>query len=103
MNVKLTLQLDQDIIEKAKHYAQSQRQSLSALVQNYFTYFFKIEKYVGDRRRKKLIEYIKYYLEMPEMISSFKYIPIKLYIDFDIKQLLLANTTEYIPIFYAFL
>ncbi|MCD6117438.1 hypothetical protein J7K93_10520 [bacterium] len=38
MNSKLTLQLDHDVIEKAKHYAQLKKQSLSGLVQNYFTY-----------------------------------------------------------------
>ena len=35
MNVKLTLQLDQDVIEKAKLYAKERKQSLSSLVQNY--------------------------------------------------------------------
>lgn len=38
MNVKLTLQLDKEIIEKAKKYAKIKNQSLSSLVQNYFNF-----------------------------------------------------------------
>ena len=38
MNVKLTLQLEKDIIEKAKHYAKKKNKSLSSLVQNYFNF-----------------------------------------------------------------
>lgn len=38
MNVKLTLSLDKDAIEKAKTYAKHKKQSLSALVQNYFNF-----------------------------------------------------------------
>lgn len=38
MNVKLTLNLEKDIIEKAKLYAKDNNQSLSALVQNYFAF-----------------------------------------------------------------
>lgn len=38
MNVKLTLQLEKDVIEKAKYYAKAKNQSLSSLVQNYFTF-----------------------------------------------------------------
>ena len=36
MDTKLTLKLDQDIIEHAKRYAQRHQQSLSALVERYF-------------------------------------------------------------------
>lgn len=42
MNVKLTLNLNEDIIEQAKRYARDTNQSLSALVQNYF--IFLLEK-----------------------------------------------------------
>ena len=38
MNVKLTLNLNKDIIERAKLYARDKNQSLSALVQNYFIF-----------------------------------------------------------------
>ena len=38
MNVKLTLNLNRDIIERAKQYARNKNQSLSSLVQNYFIF-----------------------------------------------------------------
>lgn len=36
MNTKLTLTIEQDVIEKAKKYAQKKGRSLSDLVENYF-------------------------------------------------------------------
>ena len=38
MNTKLTLNIEKDLIEIAKKYARESRQSLSAIVQNYFKY-----------------------------------------------------------------
>ena len=35
MNTKLTLKLDQEIIEKAKHYASEKKISLSRIIENY--------------------------------------------------------------------
>lgn len=35
MNTKLTLKLDQEIIEKAKHYASEKKTSLSRIIENY--------------------------------------------------------------------
>ena len=35
MDTKLTLKLDQEIIEKAKHYASEKKLSLSRLIENY--------------------------------------------------------------------
>ncbi len=35
MDTKLTLKLEHDIIEKAKHYAKIQKTSLSKLIENY--------------------------------------------------------------------
>jgi hypothetical protein len=36
MNTKLTLNIEQELIETAKKYAKDRRQSLSSLVQNFF-------------------------------------------------------------------
>lgn len=44
MNVKLTLQLEKDIIDKAKRYAKTKNQSLSSLVQNYFHFISENKK-----------------------------------------------------------
>lgn len=38
MDTKLTLKLDHDVIEQAKDYAAQKRQSLSALVEQYFRF-----------------------------------------------------------------
>lgn len=38
MNTKLTLNIDKDVVEKAKNYAHESRRSLSSLVQNFFKF-----------------------------------------------------------------
>jgi hypothetical protein len=38
MDTKLTLKLDQEVIEQAKAYARQKHQSLSALVEQYFRF-----------------------------------------------------------------
>jgi hypothetical protein len=38
MDTKLTLKLDQEVIEQAKTYARQKHQSLSALVEQYFRF-----------------------------------------------------------------
>ena len=49
MNTKLTLNLEQDIIEKAKHYAKSHRISLSKMIENY------LQKITNDNEEKEKI------------------------------------------------
>ncbi|MCP4666097.1 MAG: hypothetical protein GY849_07000 [Deltaproteobacteria bacterium] len=44
MNTKLTLNLDKNIIEQAKRYAQKQHRSVSALVENYFRFLIAREQ-----------------------------------------------------------
>ena len=48
MNTKLTLNLEQDIIEKAKDYAKLRRTSLSKLIENYLQ---KITNETGDNNK----------------------------------------------------
>lgn len=43
MNTKLTLTIEQSLIEKAKHYAKSQGRSLSDIVENYLKVIIKEE------------------------------------------------------------
>jgi len=38
MNKKLTLSLEETTIDRAKHYAEKNKQSLSEMVENYFRY-----------------------------------------------------------------
>lgn len=47
MNTKLTLTIEQSIIEKAKIYAKSQGRSLSDIVENYFKTIVQKEKDLG--------------------------------------------------------
>jgi hypothetical protein len=49
MDTKLTLKLDEDIIEKAKEYAKSKKTSLSDLIENY------LHKLTDDKKSKKTI------------------------------------------------
>ena len=49
MDTKLTLKLNEDIIEKAKEYAKSKKTSLSDLIENY------LQKLTSDKKSKKTI------------------------------------------------
>jgi hypothetical protein len=49
MDIKLTLKLDQEVIERAKDYAKAKRISLSALIENY------LEKITSNKNQKKKI------------------------------------------------
>ena len=64
MNIKLTLKLEQDIIEKAKGYAKSRSTSLSKIVENY------LQKITNDTERKEkitpLVKSLSGIIELPE-------------------------------------
>lgn len=49
MDTKLTLKLNEDIIEKAKEYAKSKKTSLSDLIENY------LHKLTNDKKSKNTI------------------------------------------------
>lgn len=49
MDTKLTLKLDEDVIEKAKDYAKSKKTSLSALIENY------LQKITSDKKNNNKI------------------------------------------------
>ena len=49
MDTKLTLKLNEDIIEKAKEYAKSKKTSLSDLIENY------LHKLTNDKKNKPKI------------------------------------------------
>ena len=49
MDTKLTLKLNEDIIEKAKEYAKSKKTSLSDLVENY------LQKLTNEKKSKNTI------------------------------------------------
>lgn len=49
MDTKLTLKLDEHIIEKAKEYAKAKKTSLSVLIENY------LQNITSDKKEKKKI------------------------------------------------
>ena len=49
MNTKLTLKLNENVIEKAKEYAKSKKTSLSVLIENY------LQKLTNEKESKKTI------------------------------------------------
>ena len=49
MDTKLTLKLNEDVIEKAKEYAKSKKTSLSVLIENY------LQKLTNEKGSKKTI------------------------------------------------
>ena len=49
MDTKLTLKLNEDIIEKAKEYAKAKKTSLSDLIENY------LQKLTNDKKNNKTI------------------------------------------------
>lgn len=67
MNTKLTLTIEQEIIEKAKQYAKGKNRSLSDIIENYLKALTK-----EDRKHKKLnpvIESLKGSFEMPKNVD----------------------------------
>ena len=62
MNTKLTLKLNKRVIERAKKYAQKNKQSLSTMVENYF-------KLVSDSETTDEIEISPNVLELSGIIK----------------------------------
>lgn len=64
MDTKLTLKLNEDVIEKAKDYAKSKKTSLSALIENY------LQKITTDKKDKKkitpLVKSLSGIIELPK-------------------------------------
>ncbi len=71
MNVKLTLNLNKDIINQAKLYAKVKNQSLSSLVQNYFLF-------LSEKNKNKNIDISATVEELSGIID--------LHSEFDIKE-----------------
>ena len=68
MNVKLTLQLDKEIIEKAKEFAKMKNQSLSSLVQNYF-YFISENKEIDKIQISKNVKDISGIIKLDKKVN----------------------------------
>jgi hypothetical protein len=67
MNTKLTLQLDKEIIEKTKKYAKDHNQSLSGLVEDFFTYLTE-ESETSDKKLPSIVDELSGVIQLtPDM------------------------------------
>ena len=63
MDIKLTLKLQQDIIEKAKDYAKSQKTSLSKLIEAYLQKITSMSK--EDQKITPLVKSLSGIIDLP--------------------------------------
>jgi len=69
---KLTLSIDQTVIDKAKKYAKSNGKSLSSIVEEYLKSLTKIEHSKEKKTSIELVRELKGSVKMPEDFSSYK-------------------------------
>ncbi len=65
MNTKLTIQLDSNVIDKAKQYAQSQKTSLSKMIESYLRNITSAEK-KKDMEISPLVKSLTGIIELPD-------------------------------------
>ena len=66
MNTKLTLTIEQEIIEKAKKYAKAKNRSLSDIIENYLKSLTKEEKVSNKKKLNPVVQSLKGSFKMPE-------------------------------------
>jgi macrodomain Ter protein organizer (MatP/YcbG family) len=64
MNTKLTLKLDNDVISRAKKYAQERKTSLSKMIESYLDYVTKTEP--DDSEITPLVKSLSGVISLPE-------------------------------------
>jgi hypothetical protein len=65
MNTTLTLKLNKDILDRAKHYARSKQTSLSLLVENYFKTLAQVKE-DADIELSPIVQELSGIIELPE-------------------------------------
>jgi len=65
MDTKLTVKLEQDIIEKAKEYAKSHNTSLSSLIENY------LQKIISNNKEETITPLVKSLSGIIKLPSNF--------------------------------
>ncbi|WP_107038732.1 DUF6364 family protein [Brumimicrobium mesophilum] len=66
MNTKLTLTIEQEIIEKAKIYAKEKNRSLSDLIENYLKMITMEDKKDDVKKLSPIVESLKGSFKMPK-------------------------------------
>lgn len=65
MNTKLTLTIQQDVIEKAKKYAKAKNRSLSDIIENYLKLVTKEEHNPKNKKLDSVVSSLKGSFKMP--------------------------------------
>ena len=69
---KLTLSINQMVIDEAKEYAKSNGKSLSSIVEEYLKSLAKSEKSDKKKSSMKLVKELKGSIKLPEDFTSYK-------------------------------
>ena len=72
MNSKLTLSINQMVIEEAKKYAKSSGKSLSSIVEEYLKSLTKAESTNKKQISLKIVKELKGSVKMPDDFDSYK-------------------------------
>ncbi len=65
MNTKLTLTIEQEVIQKAKEYAKNRNRSLSDIIENYLKVLTKEEKVKEVKKLNPVVKSLKGSFKMP--------------------------------------
>ena len=66
MNTKLTLTIEQEIIEKAKNYAKEKNRSLSDIIENYLKMLTKSDRKQKIEKLSPIVKSLKGSFKMPK-------------------------------------
>ena len=66
MNTKLTLTIEQEIIKRAKDYANEKNRSLSDIIENYLKMLTKEEQKQKNRKLNPIVKSLKGSFKMPK-------------------------------------
>lgn len=66
MNTKLTLTIEQEIIERAKKYAKDKNRSLSDIIENYLKILTKEERDTDMKKLNPVVKSLKGSFKMPK-------------------------------------
>lgn len=69
MNTKLTLTIEQEIIQRAKEYAKGKNRSLSDIIENYLKTLTKEEKAKGSEKLNPVVKSLKGSFKMPKKMD----------------------------------
>jgi len=69
MNTKLTLTIEQEIIERAKNYAKEKNRSLSNIIENYLKILTKSERKQKVKKLNPIVSSLKGSFKMPKNID----------------------------------